>query len=186
MNEFPNTSTTPPPRQQVWRTPPAHLASTENGFTQGALALSYPLPNGLLAEPAPRASSLMLVPTIGGAPTVCSVDTHTWALRFVQAVIEVISSDRPLTQLLRWTDEHVYAEIARRKRCAMLQRGLPAAGATRRLPPRQQIASLHVSQPSDCAAEVTARIMTPNRSRALAARLDYVRDRWTCTAIAFG
>lgn len=190
MNEPLTVSGTSLPRRQVWREPQAHFDAIERGFTQGALALSYPMPGGLPAEPsAPatrRLSSLALVPELRATPTPCTPDTHAWALRFVQAVVEVISADRPLTQLLRWTDEAVYVEIAQRQRCAMRRRAAGGSGGTQQMSLRQHVASVHVSHPTDLAAEVTARVMTPRRSRALAARLDYERDRWTCTAIAFG
>ncbi len=190
MNQHPTTTTTALPRRQLWSESQAHCDAIEGGFIQGALALSYSMPNGLSADPSPtrtrQSSSLALVPSVGGAWAVCTPDAHAWALRFVQAVIEVISSDRPLTQLLRWTDESVYAEIAQRKRHAMLRRGASGARGGRPVPMRQQVASLHVSQPSDLVAEVTARVMTAHRSRALAARLDYERARWTCTALEFG
>lgn len=190
MNQSSSISAGSLPRRQVWRDPQAHFDAIESSFTQGALALSYPMPNGLSAEPspptAPPAASLSLVPAVRGTPALCSPEAHAWALRFVQAVIEVISSDRPLTQLLRWTDEAVYDEIAQRKRSAISGPGVAGAAGARQLSHRQQVASVHVSQPTDLVAEVTARVATPHRSRALAARLDHEQGRWTCTAIAFG
>jgi len=150
-------------------------ASPASRYTQGALALTYPLPAGLEAEP--RASGLTLV--TGQRVTADDVpDVHPWATRFVQAVLEVVSSDRPLTQLARWTVPSVYTDLGhRRERVARHRR----AGQVRAS--RQQVASVHVWQPAADSAEVAARVTTGRRSRAIAARLEFVRGRWLCTAL---
>ena len=109
-------------------------ASPVSRYTQGALALTYPLPAGLEAEP--RTSGLTLV--TGERVAADDVpDVHPWATRFVQAVLEVVSSDRPLTQLARWTVPAVYTDLGhRRERVARHRRawtgpGVPAAGRLR-------------------------------------------------------
>ncbi len=107
-------------------------------YTQGALALTYPLPGGLETEPRP--SGLTLVG--GGAPaTGPTTDAHAWAGRFLQAVVEVVSSDRPLTQLARWTDSEVYDDLGRRRDQVAQHRrpGHQRSG-------RQQVATIHVCQ----------------------------------------
>lgn len=147
-------------------------------YTQGALALTYPLPGGLETEPRP--SGLTLVG--GGAPaTGPTTDAHAWAGRFLQAVVEVVSSDRPLTQLARWTDSEVYDDLGRRRDQVAQHRrpGHQRSG-------RQQVATIHVCQPSADAAEVAARVTMGARSRAIAARLQFERGRWLCTALVFG
>jgi len=186
----------PAPRVPAWRTLAPPLDAPPAPYTQGSLALSYALPSGVSADP--RASALTLVHPSAPGPAAADAtvstptdpastdpvppDAAAWAARFVQAVIEVVSSDRPLSQLVRWTDEPVYAEIARRQRGVQLRRGNdPHIRIS-----RQQVATVHVTQPTAGAAEVTARIVCRGRSRALAARLEYVRQRWTCTAISFG
>ena len=40
-------------------------------------------------------------------------DPRPWAARFVQALVEIQSGDRPLSQLLRWTTAEVYALTAK-------------------------------------------------------------------------
>lgn len=189
-------STTPRPRPApqvpAWRTFAPPLDAPLGPYTQGSLALTYALPSGVSADP--HASALTLVrpseprsaaaagPTGPASTDPAPPDAAAWAARFVQAVIEVVSSDRPLSQLVRWTDEPVYSEIARRQRGVQLRRGNdPHIRIS-----RQQVATVHVIQPNAGAAEITARIVCRGRSRALAARLEYVRQRWTCTAISFG
>jgi len=180
-----------PPRlhaSPVWRTGSDSLdraswADDHGAYLQGSLALSYPLPASLDKEP--TSSALTMVRPMHpdqADPLEDAPDATGWAGRFVQAVVEVISSDRPLHQLLRWTNETVYAEIGRRKDYVTGRRGPgPHPPA-----PRQQVATVHVTVSVVGTAEVAARIVAGRRSRALAARLDYVRGRWTCTAISFG
>ncbi|MBA2522855.1 MAG: hypothetical protein H0V25_05940 [Solirubrobacterales bacterium] len=115
---------------------------------------------------------------MGGAVRV--EESEAWAARFLQAVVEVLSSDRPLTQLVRWTDSTVYADIASR------QSRLAARAARGMRSGRPHVATVHIYQPTDDVAEISARVTTGGRSRAIAARLDLHRDRWLCTAIHFG
>ena len=157
-------------RTQSWQDPDHE--TRERAYTQGSLALSFP------ATADESQPSLTLVDPHSPAR---AVDASAWAARFLQAVVEVVSSDRPLSQLLRWTDERVYEEIGCRKRRVALRRQ-----ATGVKPGRQQVASVHVAQLNPATAEVAARVACGSRSRAVAARLELVRDRWLCTAITFG
>lgn len=173
------TSLTPQSRRR--RSAARHLADIDIArdapCTQGALALSYPLSSGVDAEPQSGALTLVDAAERGGDVP----DPQAWAARFVQAVIEVVSSDRPLTQLVRWTSPRVYTEIARRQQRVAAHRA-PTAVASR----RQHVATVHISHPTADSAEVAARVSFSGRSRAIAARLDYRRGRWQCTAICFG
>ena len=146
-------------------------------YAQGTLALSYSLPTGL--DAIPRGARLRIADERDQAAAL--PDPRAWASRFLQAVVEVVSSDRPLPQLARWTEAGVYAEIGRIQRATATRR----RGAAGR-PVRQYVASVHVFRPDPAIAEVAARIHAGVRSRALAARLDFDRQRWTCTALHFG
>jgi hypothetical protein len=100
-----------------------------------------------------------------------------WAGRLVQAVVEVIGGDRPLGQLVRWTDEHVYSELrtlvtARRE------------GAMTRA--RASVRSVHVAEPSDGIVEVCAVIHDGARAHAYALRLEGADGRWCCTHLMLG
>lgn len=167
LSESPCTMPIPLPRRRGWQSAD-HVLSPD--CVQGSLALAYPVPG----EHTPVAPD-----SPGGG------DPQRWAAAFVQAVVEVIASDRPLNQLVRWTSHGVYADIARRKQISAQSR---ASGA-QRTPPRSgrhQVATVHVCQPTAEALEIAARVTTGNRSRAVAARLDYLNSRWTCTALDFG
>jgi Family of unknown function (DUF6459) len=147
-------------------------------YTQGALALTFALPTGLDTDP--RSDALSVVSDVRGAdyPT---PDPQPWAARFLQAVVEVVANERPLTQLTRWTDSAVFAEIADRR-----QRVADRRAGARSRPGRQVVATVHICRPEHDVAEVAARVTAGSRSRAVAARLDYSRGRWLCTAIDFG
>jgi hypothetical protein len=163
------------PAQRRWRQVEAEPPPP---YTQGALALTYPLPAGLDAEP--RSTALTLV---NGEPADDQQlpDAEQWAARFVQAVIEVVSSDRPLSQLARWTAPAVYTDLGRRRERVVQHRRTGQVRAS-----RQHVATVHVSQPASDCAEVAARVTAGRRSRAVAARLEFVRGRWLCTALDFG
>ena len=109
-------------------------------------------------------------------------DVRAWAARFAQAVVEVVGGDRPLSQLVRWTTGRVYRDLARR--VAILGRTAPATERLRTV--RPQVRSVHVFQPGPASAEVSVHVRHGQRSRALAARLEWTGGRWTCTALLLG
>jgi hypothetical protein len=153
------------------------LASEPDPFVQGTLPLSYSLASGV--DSVPHSTATTVVRTLAASSDAPAV--HAWSSRFMQAVVEVVSGDRPLTQLARWTAPNVYQQIGR------VQEHVSAAkrDPSQRLP-RHQIATVHVCQVNPIVTEVAARVVGGRRSRALAARLDYERERWTCTAFDFG
>jgi hypothetical protein len=165
------------PRQARWDPAVARLPVGTQPSLQGALALSFPLGPGSSPDIAPRV--LSIVPDLRSPRP--PGDPREWASRFLQAVVEVVASERPLPQLARWTDPRVYAEIARSRQRVAARR---TAGRTRT--GRQHVASVHVSLPSPDVAEVAARVTTGPRSRAIAAQLTFSRGRWLCTALDFG
>ncbi len=165
----------PLPARRAWL--PADSLNGPEGYTQGSLALSYPLTAGTAADPHPTA---LVVVGHGAARPGSKGGMEAWAATFIQAIVEVIASDRPVTQLVRWTSRPVYTEITQRQRLVAQHRS-----ATSTRPCRQHVATVRVSRPSEGCAEVAARVTFGPRSRAIAARLDYLRDRWLCTAIAF-
>ena len=141
---------------------------------QGTLALD------LERSPvAPETPDLRVVPGDGSAEL---REVQAWAARFAQATVEVIGGDRPLTQLLRWTNARVYTDLDRRVR--ILGRTAPAP--QRRRTVRPQVASVHVCRPGAGIAEVSVHVRHGHRSRALAARLERREGRWMCVALQLG
>jgi len=138
-------------------------------FTQGSLALTYPRQS----EPVPP---LRLV-----AGDESSAGPERWAAGFLQAVIEVVSSDRSPTQLARWTSRRVFADLSDRHHRVAAERASRTVRAA-----RHQVASVHVCALGDEVMEVSARVVTGRRSRAVAARFELRHERWVCTELVFG
>lgn len=145
-------------------TSPAPLAQP-----QGVLALHLPT-----AE-FPGRPNLRLV--TGDEP-----ELDGFATRFAQAVVEVIGGDRGVYQMMRWTTVAVYDDLQRR--CSTLQRTTAPDRRLRRL--RAQVRSVHLSRPSDDVAEISIHVRHGQRSRAIAARIEYIEGRWRCTVLEFG
>lgn len=119
---------------------------------------------------------------------------------FAQALVEIISGDRTLTQLVRWTTAEVYEELHHRVH-TLATCPLPAAHPSVPRRRRPRVASVHVSQPRDRVAEVAARVDHGARSTALALRLErrvgarrvcaggavrrVAEERWVCTAVSW-
>jgi hypothetical protein len=153
------------------------LVPSATRYVQGALALTYKMPSGV--DAVPRADvddrdEAVVAPDAIPNP-------QSWAGRFVQAVVEVIAQQRPISQLARWTAPDVYAMLADLHRAAIAQ---PRDSGVRRA--RQAVVSVRVFQVAADSAEVAARVVAGPRSRAVAARLDFRRGRWTCTALSLG
>lgn len=157
------TTETPSPRSR------AHTATP---MTQGALALHYQDAPQLPAPPV-----LRLVPTGPSLP-----DAQAWATRLVQAVAEVLAGDRPIGQLIRFTDTVVFTDLNRRVRVL----GLTTTATGRSTRERSAVRSVHVSTPATEVAEVCAHVRYGDRSRAMALRLEVHRNRWICTALELG
>lgn len=107
-----------------------------------------------------------------------------WAGRLVQAVIEVVSGVRPVTQLVRWTTAPVYEAL-----CARVARPVAYAGASRDIATTrlaEVVRSVRVSEPRDGVAEVCAIVQQGQRCRAIALRLEGIDGRWQCTALHIG
>ncbi|WP_020393423.1 Rv3235 family protein [Kribbella catacumbae] len=144
-------------------------------MTQGALAMHYQETPDL--HPASAPPVLRLVPT---GPTL--PDAQAWATRLVQAVAEVLAGDRPIGQLIRFTDTFVFTDLNRRVRVL----GLTTTATGRSARERSAIRSVHVSTPATEVAEVSAHVRCGDRSRAMALRLEVHRNRWICTALQLG
>jgi hypothetical protein len=171
---------------------------------QGTLALAFLLPSGLPAAPRP-APALHLVPDLparcdstavedladfGPQPTSRAAlpEPRAWAGRLVQAIVEVLAGDRPLTQLVRWTTTEVYEEVT-----ALLSARRPAgvhgqASGRRAVDEvvRAAVSSVRLTEPADGVAEVAATVRRGRRTTAVALRLEGLDGRWQCTALEVG
>ncbi len=112
-----------------------------------------------------------------------SAPLHERASRFLQAVVEALTGERPIRQLAGWLDHDVYRAVERRTTVgARPGRGLP----TRRSNAR--IVSVRIDMITPTVAEISGRFVHRGRSRAIAARLELLPDHrlkpgWRCTAL---
>ena len=111
-------------------------------------------------------------------------DPKPWAGRLVQAIVEVVSGLRPVSQLVRWTSADVYESVQGRMRNEPVA-PLPARVSSRSRFP-EVVRSVHVSEPVDGIAEICAILQQGRRCRAIALRLEGLDGRWQCTALHIG
>lgn len=116
-------------------------------------------------------------------------DPRPLATQVVQAVAEILAGDRMVTQLTSWVDEEVYAAVAAAAPAAStVCRTATGTGPPARVRPQDRplVRSVHLSSPTPGVTEVSARVQTGPRSRAVALRLEQWRGRWRCNALTVG
>jgi hypothetical protein len=104
--------------------------------------------------------------------------------RIVQAVVEIVGGDRPVSQVLRWTTPAVYQDLGRRAQLVARAVGR-RAGQGGVQGTRPHVVGVRACFVSDQVAEVSAHVRYGHRSRAVAARFERHRDRWVCSALEF-
>ena len=106
------------------------------------------------------------------------------AARIGAAVVEIVGGDRPVSQVLRWTTPEVYQDLARRAHLVAAAVGRrPGAGGVQSV--RPHLVAAHTSFISERCAEVSLHVRYGERSRAVAARFELIRDRWQVSALEF-
>jgi Family of unknown function (DUF6459) len=106
------------------------------------------------------------------------------AARIGAALVEIVGGDRPVSQVLRWTTPEVYQDLARRAHLVAAAVGRrPGAGGVQSV--RPHLVAAHTSFVSERCAEVSLHVRYGQRSRAVAARFELIRDRWQVTALEF-
>ncbi|MGW7683575.1 Rv3235 family protein [Kribbella sp. NPDC054772] len=167
----PLTTTTP-------RAVPVDATAANAGAASAATAASVPTAKGRAAK-------------VGGSPVgtaqtsavpVGVPEARAWGGRLAQAVSEVLAGDRPISQLVRFTDDSVFMELNRRVRLL----GLNSTAVSRGAREKSTVRSVRVFMPEPWIAEVAAHVRHGDRSRAIAFRLEIRRNRWVCTALEIG
>jgi hypothetical protein len=108
------------------------------------------------------------------APT--TTGANVLATRYAQLLIEALTGQRPVSQLIRYTTDDVYEQL----------RHLVQGGRLRSRPSGAQpvLRRVHDDSPTAGVLEVTARITVAERSQALAFRLEqHTPQIWRCTAL---
>ncbi|MET9447165.1 Rv3235 family protein [Streptomyces cinerochromogenes] len=96
---------------------------------------------------------------------------------FAERLLAVLSGQRPVHWMLRYTAGRAYDELAR----------LAERSPLRTLGPRPVVHDIGYYVPSEGALEVFARIAAGDQLRAMAFRLERGKDlRWRCTAVETG
>lgn len=106
------------------------------------------------------------------------------AARIGAAVVEIVGGDRPVAQVLRWTTPEVYQDLARRAHLVAAAVGRRAGtGGIQSV--RPHLVAAHTSFVTERCAEVSLHVRYGQRSRAVAARFELIRDRWQVSALEF-
>lgn len=151
--------------------------------TQGTLALAL-LPRQDPPAPGPRPGR------DAGGSVVVPIDQRLrrtieeWTHRFVQAAVEIVGGDRPVSQLVRWTAPEVYGDLHRRA-LLVARAGGHQPGLARVQPVRPRVQSVRTCFISDAIVECGVHVRHGARSRAVAARFERRGQRWICTALDF-
>lgn len=107
-----------------------------------------------------------------------------WTHRYIQAAVEIVGGDRPVSQLVRWTAPDVYADLRRRAHLVALAGG-HQPGLARVQPVRPRVRSVHACFVTTEIVECGVHVRHGERSRAVAVRFERRGQRWICTALDF-
>jgi hypothetical protein len=107
------------------------------------------------------------------------------ATQLVQALLEVLGGRRPVQQLRPMTSEDVYARVQHRVGVAhgMRAQHRRRLGSTPAVEAPARVSSVHIDEPADGVAEITAVVRHGERHRAVALRLEGMDGRWRCTVL---
>jgi len=151
----------------------------------GSMPLPFERPTArrlrLVADPEPTTRDLF---SPERTPRAELPDPRRWGGRLAQALAEVADGSRPIGQLLRWVSEDVSEEIeaqCHRSTAQARRTGSPAGRPLRRS--RTVVKSVHVCEPDDGIAELSATVRRDGRVTAVALRLEGLDGRWLCTAL---
>lgn len=111
-------------------------------------------------------------------------DPDVFGRGVVQVLVEVMAGLRPCTQLLRWTTTATFEQV----RLLTLPPPASPASRTGAARPRRRpvVRSVRVCEPADGVAEVSAVVIGPVRTQALALRCEGLDGRWRVTALETG
>lgn len=111
-------------------------------------------------------------------PEFTDADLIQIARQICRGMAEVVSGDRPASQLIRCTSERVYADITRRSALAKSRRRMSLARTA-----HTRVERVSIQRPNRKTVEVWARLRQGDNIHALAARLEFISGRWTCVAV---
>lgn len=134
---------------------------------------------GVLALPGDEIGREPQVP--GHAPNRVPPPAAAWARQYVQAALEAASGRRPVSQLVRWSADDVYALLTRRAALASRLDRAGVAGSGVCL-----VRSVRLCRLGARVVEASAVAVDRGRFRAVALRLEDAEGRWRVTALEIG
>jgi hypothetical protein len=156
---------------------------------------SIPAPAGQPAAQSDDVDGLAdvgLTPAWRSTPRADLCDPVPWSRQLARGIAEVLVGTRPARQLSAWLTEDSHATLRRsawrrrvRARVENSRTDTPRAGTPRRSS-RIVVRSVHLSEPSDGVAEISAHLWIDGRGTAVALRAEGRDGRWICTAIDIG
>jgi hypothetical protein len=108
-----------------------------------------------------------------------------WVRRYLQVAVEIVAGDRPASQVLRHTDADVFADLTRRAELVARAGGHAPGGGRASMAVRPTVLGCRTSLVRDDAVETCVHVRYGDRSRAVAARFEVLRERWVCVALEF-
>jgi hypothetical protein len=96
--------------------------------------------------------------------------------RLITLTLEALAGRRPLTQVRAMTSPGVFTALTQGRRPRWCAEGTAPL----------LVGPVHVSEPVDGVAEISAVARRGGRAHAVAARLEGIDGRWRCTALQIG
>lgn len=127
------------------------------------------------AAPFRAVAELPAVPRADGLP-----DPAPLAANLALRVIEVLAGARNIDQLSRWVSDSVFVHLLRRTTISERTRKIAGNPVQR---PRLWVGEPYIATPRDGVIEAVVLVHQPNRTRAVAMRLDVVGSRWRASAM---
>ncbi|MGJ4846464.1 Rv3235 family protein [Leifsonia sp. Le1] len=127
------------------------------------------------APPFRAVAELPAVPRADGLP-----DPAPLAANLALRVIEVLAGARNIDQLSRWVSDSVFVHLLRRTTISERTRKIAGTPVQR---PRLWVGEPYIATPRDGVIEAVVLVHQPNRTRAVAMRLDVVGSRWRASAM---
>jgi len=133
-----------------------------------------------------------LAPAWRSTPRAELCDPVPWSRQLARGIAEVLVGTRPARQLSAWLTEDSHATLRRgawrRRVRARVESGRtdPTRAGTPRRSSRIVVRSVHLSEPRDGVAEISAHLWIDGRGTAVALRAEGRDGRWICTAIDIG
>ena len=149
--------------------PARHLHAVRSGQVPGDQPPAGPAPETAVAGWATWAGPRVAY----RSPRASLPDPRPRAAAAVRVLLEVLAGDRPARQVSPWVSPKVLAGLE--------QRRAPGRRARHTL-----LRSVHVAEPVESVAEVTAVVRSGERFRAVALRLEGRDGRWLVTALRVG